>query len=313
MGIFKLNGVDYMGGGGGTGDANYEELTQAEYDALTTEEKNNGTMYFITDTTVMAPNKFQPTIYSLDEREIGVWIDGKPLYEKTLQYTGDTVITISPNDYNTKYEAIGITDIYVSDVLPTLDKLVSYRIDQGTDSNVKMYIFEYGFYPAEGKFGVSHNPGSSYIGFQINPNTTMTILYTKSSDEAGSGLWTPQGTPAQHYSTEEQIIGTWVDGSTLYEKTFITTIGNYDSSIDGYLIANDVTYVDDIIEFKGSIKHASNGAIASVNGLGLTSNWSFDIHINPSGKLLLWTGSSSYGSAIVGGKAIITIQYTKTS
>lgn len=34
---------------GGGGNTNSVELTQAEYDALTTEEKNNGTIYFITD------------------------------------------------------------------------------------------------------------------------------------------------------------------------------------------------------------------------------------------------------------------------
>ena len=34
---------------GSGGNTNSVELTQAEYDALTTEEKNNGTIYFITD------------------------------------------------------------------------------------------------------------------------------------------------------------------------------------------------------------------------------------------------------------------------
>lgn len=34
---------------GGGGNANYVELTQAEYDELTEEEKHNGKMYFITD------------------------------------------------------------------------------------------------------------------------------------------------------------------------------------------------------------------------------------------------------------------------
>jgi len=29
-------------------------------------------------------NAFPPLIFSTDEREIGVWIDGKPLYEKTI-------------------------------------------------------------------------------------------------------------------------------------------------------------------------------------------------------------------------------------
>ena len=47
----------------------------------------------------------------------------------------------------------------------------------------------------------------------------LTMQYTKTTDTAGSGKWTPQGVPAIHYSTDEQVIGTWIDGSTLYEKT----------------------------------------------------------------------------------------------
>ena len=49
----------------------------------------------------------------------------------------------------------------------------------------------------------------------------ITLQYTKTTDTAGSGTWTPQGVPAIHYSTDEQVVGTWVDGSTLYEITGI--------------------------------------------------------------------------------------------
>lgn len=45
--------VDYVvlakGYGGGSGDTHHVELTQAEYDALTQEQKNDGTVYFVTD------------------------------------------------------------------------------------------------------------------------------------------------------------------------------------------------------------------------------------------------------------------------
>ena len=53
-----------------------------------------------------------------------------------------------------------------------------------------------------------------------NNITGFTLQYTKTTDTAGSGTWTPQGVPAKHYSTEEKVIGTWIDGSTIYEKTY---------------------------------------------------------------------------------------------
>ena len=59
------------------------ELTQAQYDLLTPAEKNNGTIYFITD----APSN--PVDYSTDEKVIGHWIDGSVLYEKTFDFNLD--------------------------------------------------------------------------------------------------------------------------------------------------------------------------------------------------------------------------------
>ena len=112
MGIFKLNGIDYMGGGGGGGNANEEVLTWAEYCALTPEEKANGTTYYITDINGEGKDGFQPVIYSTEEREIGVWTDGKPLYQKSFTGTWnigsawvDTNVII-PDGWAVKAEAV---------------------------------------------------------------------------------------------------------------------------------------------------------------------------------------------------------------
>ena len=48
----------------------------------------------------------------------------------------------------------------------------------------------------------------------------FTIFYTKTADTAGQGSWTTDGTPAHHYSTTEKVIGTWIDGKPLYERTW---------------------------------------------------------------------------------------------
>lgn len=56
-------------------------LTQAEYDALSEEEKMNGTTYYITD----ASNR-QNDVYSTSEQPIGTWVDGKTIYRKTVAF-----------------------------------------------------------------------------------------------------------------------------------------------------------------------------------------------------------------------------------
>ena len=73
---------------------NYVELTQSEYDALPDSKLTDGILYCIVE-----GEKFAPVIYSLEEREIGVWTDGKPLYQKSFlipasTITGDNTFTI---------------------------------------------------------------------------------------------------------------------------------------------------------------------------------------------------------------------------
>lgn len=58
-------------------------LTQNAYDALSTEEKQADVIY-------ATPGNGQPAdgtcweVYSEEERRIGTWIDGKPLYQKVV-------------------------------------------------------------------------------------------------------------------------------------------------------------------------------------------------------------------------------------
>lgn len=56
-------------------------LTQAEYNALSDAEKNNGTTYYITD----ASNR-QNDVYSTSEQAVGTWIDGRTVYRKSAAF-----------------------------------------------------------------------------------------------------------------------------------------------------------------------------------------------------------------------------------
>lgn len=101
MGLIMRNGVSYFGDGA-------VELTQAEYDALPTSEKLNGTTYYISDATSLFPagsisydnsssglvaTNAQGAIneltnrnkYSTTEHLVGTWVDGKPIYEVTVR------------------------------------------------------------------------------------------------------------------------------------------------------------------------------------------------------------------------------------
>ena len=240
MGIFKLNGIDYMGGGGG-GNSNDRELTWDEYQALPDAEKYNDTNYYITDVNSDGTsNEFQPIIYSENEREIGVWTDGKPLYQKTVD------CGYLPNR-TTKNVSFGVNNIdkilYVNGIayyssgghslpLPYCDD-ASYTgnilVDANSNGTIRL---------------ICQADRSAYYGY-------VTIRYTKTTDQPGSGTWTPQGTPAVHYSTNEQIVGTWVDGSTIYERSI--NLGSFSVSSGGEYTIENVTGIDTFIKYTGYV------------------------------------------------------------
>lgn len=62
----------------------YEEVTQAEYDALPNSKNSNGIAYFIKNAGDSGGIKHK---YSTDEQVVGTWIDGKPIYERVIDCT----------------------------------------------------------------------------------------------------------------------------------------------------------------------------------------------------------------------------------
>lgn len=172
------------------------EMTKAEFDELTEAEKTG--LINITDVTGGNDDRFQPIIYSEEEREIGVWTDGRPLYQKTF--------LLSTAIYLKQYEWIN-----TGCTIPNADQIISSQFGAGASEISAI---------------ADVRPTESYAVYAMNMRNTsvslskFTIQYTKTTDTPGSGQWTPQGVPAHHYSTDEQVVGTWIDGSTIYEKTF---------------------------------------------------------------------------------------------
>ena len=187
----------WVNGEGGGGNANEQVLTKAEYDALTEEQKMNNTTYYINDADTWTSKEVQPVIYSTEEREIGVWIDGKPLYQKTVNFTE---VSISANTW------ISLVDLSSLNI----ESIPYATVSRHRNGSVIPF---YSYYTRidNGIFYIYSNMGDWVAD-------CLTIQYTKTTDTAGSGIYTPQGQLAVHYSTEEHVIGTWIDGKPLYER-----------------------------------------------------------------------------------------------
>ena len=145
--------------------------------------------------------------YSTEERQVGTWTDGKPLYQKTIYIPSVT----SGSSYN--HGISDVENIFIHDI----------KAKRNTGWFSSGHVFE-------------NSPANITESFSIIPSATVlyaylygctisdcsvTVRYTKTTDTAGSGIWTPSGAYAIHYSTTERVIGTWIDNKPLYEQAFL--------------------------------------------------------------------------------------------
>ena len=189
----------------------YKEVTESEYEAIpVAERESNGIAYFIKDLDNESVQGYPPLIYSDEEREIGVWRDGKPLYQKSFVIDTSNLNT-GWNDISSGLSGIDCKDITGKFRFPANDNSI-YEFPYAEDSN---YCLFGGYKPTNDTIFVYKGQGFTTIS-----DFVVTLRYTKTTDTAGSGIWNGQGGYAHHYSTSEKVIGTWIDGKPIYEKTW---------------------------------------------------------------------------------------------
>lgn len=222
--------------------------TTAEWNALTAEQKKAYDTYQLTDDYTEGKYIYLPTIYSEEEREVGVWKDGKPLYQKTFPYDFSSNISVwtlfdDSISYDTLVQAIPNSKSTIS----TEDQLMLYPSTLSSPrwcikNDHKLYYY------------VDNSPRKGFV----------TIQYTKTTDTAGSGTWTPTGEYAEHYSTTPEVIGTWIDGKTIkrvvYEFESAKVIANnawtgtgVSLSCEGFVRAQGLSSSNEVFALNASI------------------------------------------------------------
>lgn len=158
------------------------ELTSAQYGALSSAEKNNGTLYILTDeeTTaadipyssgVSVEDKLDSlTTYSTTEQAVGTWINGKTIYQKTVS------IGALPNNATVGYEVVGEAIETLVDIsIIATDTTGNYFIVLPNLSSNSAFQISYDVEIDNGKtkvFIVTARDVTSYSG-------VVTIRYTK--------------------------------------------------------------------------------------------------------------------------------------
>ena len=219
-------------------------------------------------------NKFsRADLYSTDEKMIGRWIDGKPIYQKT--FTFPSQVTLNSNSWY-------VTNFDGSDIEHTISAFVYF--DAG---------------------------GMVFPVYSDIDNNKIELLQTRSAAMTGTGGFVLQYTKTTDspveigldtdYSTTEKIVGTWVDGKPIYQKVLRKS--------DGTPLPqdNDVSdlHIDLLIRAEGLISNNSDrtyprGLITSTSGLDRREIYMHDANT------IRRNGSSFYCFEII-------LQYTKTT
>ena len=233
-----------------------------------------------------------PIVRSTEEREVGAWTDGKPLYEKSYEGT----ISSTQQDI----EDFGQTTITLVSGVGMVAKTTGSQMAIGMLPSANNW---------QSGLHVASNTLKLFTTSEVSGGTyRITIRYTKASDTAGSGRWTPQGVPTTHYSLAEQVVGTWVNGSTIYEKTIYHEGGVQSATVD---VAHGISNLGRVLSVETSIEDANvAGQYFLIPRVTNTTNDNLGIN-KVDGTYIYFVTSTALQNRLV--NWYITIRYTKTS
>ena len=120
------------------------------------------------------------------------------------------------------------------------------------------------------------------------------------------------------YSTEEQVIGTWIDGKPLYQKSVTSNIDLTPNNTNP--ISTGITNAKEIIETIGMVAYGVDPGeywltlpFCDDPGSGITNSLVKIISVNKyNGIVGIYVGSN-YRDSYTINKVILTIRYTKTT
>lgn len=294
---------EFSSGGGGT-DYTAGDGIDITNNVISTKQSEEGDIDEIIDVyptageLVSIVNAFnRGDIYSTDEKMIGQWISGKPLYQKVVQATiPSTKDAPSRTSLGVSVDfAIPVEAVYYNGS----GAYIEAPVTNGTLSgSLRISIFNNSFSPSE-LSNILQIEQLTNTAVMAGNTAYVVVRYTKVGDTAisiGS---------ENEYSTTEKVVGTWITGEPIWQKTVSCgALPNATSNSVDHHISN----IDKIICFKG----------VAINNNGLAINI---IHTNCSNlanqvaatvdktKITIEAGSNRSSFA----ESYVTIQYTKTT
>ena len=225
-------------------------------------------------------------LYSTDEQLVGRWVNGKPIYQKTfikenISISANTSTFVTMGNYVDEIDELISSFGNRNGEEPIPYTWNSLQIMGSLDKNTKAFILE------------CYRNGSAFT----IPKISITYQYTKTNDSAISI------SDGNEYSLDEQVVGHWVNGKPLYQKTII--IPNC-SPNTWNTTAHNISNVDDVVEETAMVR-CTNGTIYCI---GYRTTEVCGMIQATATTVGCYLGTHTvYNGAVV----TITIKYTKTT
>jgi hypothetical protein len=107
------------------------------------------------------------------------------------------------------------------------------------------------------------------------------------------------------YSTEEQVVGEWIDGKPLYQRTFVTT----SVTLNTWIIVEQLSDIDTVVKIH-VVNKQNSGAYNEVSNIGTDDAW---FYVAGTDALRYFVKSTNKMGIMVTSNLLITIEYTKTT
>lgn len=138
----------------------------------------------------------------------------------------------------------------------------------------------------------------------------QSIVYDATAQKWKNG--TVSGGGGHTYSTTEQVVGTWIDGSPVYEKTITISNLHTGAGSTDYLISQEEL---NVIDFSGA--YNSGNYYRNFNAIIVTQGGQFDHNYEVAAQTVILNGSTYIRVGTVSNRdsinGYVTVRYTKSS
>ena len=241
-------------------------------------------------------------LFSTTEKVVGCWVDGTPIYQRTFNIAMETSAsgTVTQN-FDIVSNIPNIKDIVKMDVIANLYDSANPNVTMPLpllnvvkDEAVSALVYRY-----------KRSGNTPIIEFTATIAASgrdvliyITIRYTKTTDSANSFNYANMN----EYSTSEKIVGTWVDGSNLYQRTFTGTTSSNKTDLN--ITSFSSSWI--VRKFDGSFVQSS-GVVVPINyNFPDNNNTDWMCPVTEGGYLKLYYGTNNYSKSYW-----LTVQYTK--